>query len=87
MHWIREVVAPSIDSGDGAGQHRFRGSGNVFEENVPAREQGGEHELDLLALAVHDRLDVVEQAGRQRRRAFEVRALRHVRICWLYPVR
>ena len=54
---------------------------------MSTREQGGEHELHLLALAVHDRLDVVEQAGRQRRRAFEVRALRHVRICWLYPVR
>ena len=49
---------------DRAGEHRLRGAGHVLEQHVAAAHQRGEDELDLLALAVDDRLDVVEQPRR-----------------------
>ena len=49
---------------DRAREHRLRGPGHVLEQHVAAAHQRGEDELDLLALAVDDGLDVVEQARR-----------------------
>ena len=42
----------------------FGGARDVLEENVPAADQRREHEANLLALAVDDRLDVLQQAAR-----------------------
>ena len=49
-------------SGDRAREHRLRRAGNVLQEGVPAAHERGHDELDLLSLAVHHRLDVVQQA-------------------------
>ena len=48
--------------GDRAREHGLRRAGDVLEEHVAARRERGEHEPDLLALPVDDRLDVREQA-------------------------
>ena len=48
--------------GDRAREHRLRRARHVFEQRVTAAEKSRDDERDLLALAVHDRLDVVEQA-------------------------
>ena len=50
-------------AGDRACEHRLRRARHVFEEDVPAAGERGEDELDLLGLAVHDRLEVGEEAG------------------------
>src|SRR5207248_2448916 len=50
-----------------AGEHRLGGAGDVLEQDVAARDQGCDDQLDLLALAVDDRLDVVEEPFRQGR--------------------
>jgi hypothetical protein len=47
---------------DRAREHGLRRAGDVLEQDVAAAHQRGENELDLLALPVDDRLDVVEQA-------------------------
>ncbi len=64
VHWIREIVDAVDAAADRAGEHRLRRAGHVLEQHVAAAHQRGEDELDLLALAVDDRLDVVEQARR-----------------------
>jgi hypothetical protein len=48
--------------GDRAREHRLGGSRHVLEEHVAAAGERGEDELDLAPLAVHDRLDVGEEA-------------------------
>ena len=68
MHWMRDVVVPSIVC-DCAGEHGLGRAGNVLEEHMAPTQHRGEDELDLLALAVHDRLDVVREALCERRRA------------------
>ncbi|MEJ7791207.1 MAG: hypothetical protein WKF65_04465 [Gaiellaceae bacterium] len=50
---------------------------------MPARDQRRQHELHLLALPVHHRLDVVEEPGGELAGLVEVRGLRHVRTSWL----
>ncbi len=75
MHWMRDGVAPSIDCCDRAREHRLGRPGDVLEEHVAAARERGEDELDLLALAVDDRLDVVREALRERRRAPELALL------------
>jgi hypothetical protein len=47
---------------DRAREHRLRGPGHVLEQDVAAADERGEDELDLLVLAVDDRLDVLEEA-------------------------
>ena len=47
---------------DGPGEHGLGRPGNVLEEHVPLAGECGEHEHDLVVLAVHDRLDVGEEA-------------------------
>ena len=47
--------------GDRARQHRLRRPRNVLEQHVTPTDQGGQDELDLVALAVDDRLDVLEK--------------------------
>src|SRR5438477_363241 len=41
-------------------------AGNVLEQHMTAADEGGKDELDLLVLAVDDRLDVLEKAVSQR---------------------
>src|SRR4051794_31917357 len=48
-------------AGDCAREDGLRGAGHVFEERVAAAHERCDDELDLLALAVHDGLDVVEE--------------------------
>ena len=62
VHWMRDETAPSIDCAIDAREHGLRGSRHVLEQRVTAAEERRDDERDLLALAVHDRLDVVEQA-------------------------
>ena len=75
MHWIRDGVAPSIDVCDRAREHGLGRAGDVLEEHMAAARERGEDELDLLALAVDDRLDVVREALRECRRAPELALL------------
>ena len=49
---------------DRAREHRFRGSGDVLEEDMAAAGERGENEPDLEGLAVDDGLDVVDKTGR-----------------------
>ena len=56
---------------DRAGEDGLRGAGDVLEEHVAAADQRGDDELDLLALAVDDGLDVVDEAVGERVRALE----------------
>ena len=49
---------------DRAGEHRLRGARHVLEQRVAAAHERRDDELDLLALAVDDGLDVVEQPAR-----------------------
>ena len=65
VHWMREKVAPSTLPAIARGEHRLRRSGHVLEQHVPAADECGEDELDLLRLAANDRLDVREQQRRQ----------------------
>ena len=44
----------------------LRRAGNILEQDMTAADEGGEDELDLLVLAVDDRLDVLEKAVSQR---------------------
>ena len=46
---------------DGAREHRLRRARDVLEEDVPVARERRQNEADLVALAVHDRLDVREQ--------------------------
>ena len=64
VHWIRADRDALDAAADRAGEHRLRRAGHVLEQHVAAAQQRGEDELDLLALAVDDRLDVVEQPRR-----------------------
>jgi hypothetical protein len=63
---IRRALDPRRDRAldrlrDRAREHGLRGAGDVLEQRVPAAHERGDHEHDLLALAVDDRLDVVEE--------------------------
>ncbi len=84
---------------DRAREHGLGSTGNVLEEHMAPAQHRGEDELDLLALAVDDRLDVVREAIRERRRAPELallgrvsgpprspsRALRYPSVARRYP--
>ncbi len=61
VHWMRVECAPLDRAGDRAREHRLRRAGDVLEQRVAAAHERGDDELDLLPLAVHDRLDVVEE--------------------------
>ena len=81
VHWMREKVAPSIAAGDRAREDGLRGPGDVLEQHVAAADERGQHELDLLGLAVHDRLDVrKEPVGK-----FDVARARHAFTTPLMP--
>ena len=49
-------------AGDRAREHGLRRARHVLEEDVPVAGERGQDELDLVALAVDDRLDVVDEA-------------------------
>ena len=61
MHWIRENDGLVHAARDRPGEDRLRGSGNVLEQDVPSGYEPRQHEPDLLALAVDDDLQVVDQ--------------------------
>ena len=46
---------------DRPGEHGLRGAGHVLEQDVPVARERGQDELDLVALPVDDRLDVVDE--------------------------
>src|SRR5581483_2469553 len=48
----------------GAGEHRLRGAGDVLEEDVASRGEGGDDALDLRRLAAHDAADVLAARAR-----------------------
>ena len=48
-------------AGERARQHGLGGARHVLEQHVPAARERGEHDADLLPLADHHRLGVVEQ--------------------------
>ncbi len=56
---------------DRARENRLRGAGDVFEQDVASAQERRQDELDPVALAVHDRLDVVEEPLRERDRPRE----------------
>ena len=58
-------------AGDRAREDGLRGARDVLEEHVAAARERREHELDALGLAVHDRLDVREEAVGRSLRALE----------------
>ena len=62
---------PLDGSCDRAREHGLRRAGNVLEQDVPPTGERGQDELDLVALPVDDRLDVVDEALRDRARALE----------------
>ena len=61
MHWIREKTTPSMLPAIARARIVFAVPGHVLEQDVAAADERSEHEPDLLALPVHDRLDVREQ--------------------------
>jgi hypothetical protein len=65
---------------DRAGEHRLGSSRDVLEQHVTPAGQRGEDELDLGALAVHDRLDVGDEAVRHRARLLEASGLDHAEV-------
>ena len=73
VHWMRPVVAPTIVRAKDAGEDGLRGAGNVLEQYVPATRHRREDELDLVGLAVDDRLDVRDEVGGSVRRTIEIR--------------
>ena len=61
MHWILETVAPSTEPASARARTVLAVPGHVLEEHVAVAGERGEHERDLVVLAVHDGLDVAEQ--------------------------
>ena len=51
---------------DRTGEHRLRRPRHILEEHMTPAQERGENESDLVALAVDDRFDVLEEAVRQR---------------------
>jgi hypothetical protein len=51
---------------DRPGQHSLGCARHILEQHVASADEGRDDERDLLALPVHDRLDVVEQAAGDR---------------------
>ena len=62
MHWMREVVAPSIVPAIARASTVFAVPGTSSSRTWPPHVERREDELDLLALAVDDGLDVVEES-------------------------
>ena len=62
VHWMRVPTAPSTLCAIARASTVFAVPGDVLEEHVATRRERGEHEPDLLALPVDDRLHVREQA-------------------------
>ena len=71
VHWMRPTVAPSIEPASERARMVFAVPGHVLEQDVPARGERREDEVDPIGLAAHDRLDVVAQAFRGRGRPLE----------------
>jgi hypothetical protein len=60
---------------DRASEDGLGGAGNVFEKYVPLGRERGENQLDLAPFAVHDALDVVQEALRNREGGLETLVL------------
>src|SRR5207302_2698570 len=76
----------SVDGGrDRARENGLGRPGDVLEEHVTAADQRGEDELDLLALAVDDGLDVVEKTVGDPGRPGETILFEPRRLAWLHP--
>ena len=71
VHWMRVDVAPSIEPAIARASTVFAVPGTSSSSTCPPHIERGDDELDLLALAVHDGLDVVEEALRDLRRGCE----------------
>ena len=72
VHWIRAVVAPSIERAIARASTVLAVPGTSSRRTCPSQSSAQSDELDLIALADHDVLDVVEQ---RRREGAEARAL------------
>ena len=80
VHWMREN-SMSLDAGrDRPGEDRLRRAGHVLEQDVPAGDEGRQDEADLLALAVDDRLEVVDQTTSNSHRGIRS-AFAWLRLC------
>ena len=64
MNWMRWHVPP-IERRDRLGQRRLADAGDVLDEQVALGQEADEREVDLLALALDDLLDVVDERGEQ----------------------
>jgi hypothetical protein len=59
--------------GERAGHERLGQPGQILDQDVAVGEEREQHELQDGPLADHDALDLVEDAGRQRRCGAETR--------------
>ena len=64
VNWMR-LPGAADRAGDRLGQRGLAHAGDVLDEEVALGEEAHEREVDLLALALDDPLDVVEQGGEQ----------------------
>ena len=79
VHWMRAFVAPSIEPPIARASTVFAVPGTSSKSTCPPQMSADEHELDLVRLAVDDRLDVRDEARGERGGAFEVFAVAYGR--------
>ncbi len=80
VHWMR-LDARAVDrAGERPRQHRLGRARDVLEQHVPATRERGDDDADLLALADHDRLDVLHETIDDRDGAGETSAVADVRV-------
>ena len=75
VHWMRCGIAPSMLAAIARASTVFAVPGTSSSRTWPSHDERREDELDLVALAVDDRLDVVEKAVRDRPCALEALGL------------
>jgi hypothetical protein len=78
----RAVEAP----GDRPREHGLGRPGHVLEQDMAPADESGEHEPDLVGLAVDDGLDIRQEAGAEIHRSRDP-LLGHVRMTGLVPPR
>ena len=76
VHWIRCGNGALDAPRDRSRENRLGGARDVLEEDVTVARERGQDELDLVALAVDDRLDVVDEPIGDHARALEALGLR-----------
>ena len=75
VHWIRETVAPSTEPASARASTVFAVPGTSSSRTWPLAGECGEHEPDLLVLALDDRRDVLGETTDRRRRLCDDRVL------------